>query len=96
MKNSQFEKNCRDIPGSPVFKTQHFHFWGKRFNRWTGTRISHAIWNRQKNLDKTGAKLEFGKEILGTTPKAQYMKENNKQNLVNIKSFYLQNILLRE
>lgn len=43
-----------------------------------------------------GAKLEFGNEILGTTPKAQSMKENNKWNLVNIKNFYLQNILLRE
>ena len=43
-----------------------------------------------------GAKLEFSNEILGTTPKAQSMKENNKRNLVNIKNFYLQNILLRE
>ena len=96
MKNSQFEKNCRDIPGSPVFKTQHFHCWGKSFDHWSGTRISHAIWNRQKNLDKTGAKLEFGNDSLGTTPKAQSKKENNKWNLVNIKNFYLQNILLRE
>ena len=97
MKNSQFEKNCRDIPGSPVFKTQHFHCWGKSFDHWSGTRISHAIWNRQKNLeDNMGAKLEFGNEILGTTPKAQSMKENNKRNLVNIKNFYLQNTLLGE
>ena len=42
------------------------------------------------------AKLVFGNEILGTTPKAQSMKENNKWNLVNIKNFYLQKILLRE
>ena len=91
------KKNCRDIPGSPVFKTQHFHCWGKRFDRWSRIRIPHAIWNRQKNLEgKTGAKLEFGNESLGTTPKAQSMKENNKRNLVNIKNFYLQNILLRE
>ena len=97
MKNSHLKKKtCRDIPGSSVLKTQHFHCGGKRFDHWSGTRISHAIWNRQKNLDKTGAKLEFGKEILGTTPKAQSMKGNNKQNLVNIKNFYLQKILLRE
>jgi hypothetical protein len=97
MKNSLFIKNCRDIPGSPVFKNQHFHCWGKRFDRWSGTRILHAIYNRQENLeDNTGAKLEFGNEILGTTPKAQSMKENNKLNLVNIKNFYLQNILIRE
>ena len=97
MKNSHLKKKtCRDIPGSSVLKTQHFHCGGKRFDHWSGTRISHAIWNRQKNLDKTGAKLEFGKEILGTTPKAQSMKENNKRNLVNIKNFYLQKILLRE
>ena len=43
-----------------------------------------------------GAKLEFSNEILGTTPKAQSMKENNKRNLVNIKNFYLQNTLLGE
>jgi len=43
-----------------------------------------------------GAKHEFGNGILGTTPKAQSMKENNKLNLVNIKNFYLQNILIRE
>ena len=97
MKNSHLKKNCRDIPGSPVFKTQQFHCRGKRFDCWTGTRISHAIWNRQKNLeDNMAAKLVFGNEILGTTPKAQSMKENNKWNLVNIKNFYLQKILLRE
>ena len=80
-----------------MFKTQHFHCWGKRFDHWSGTRIPHAIWNRQENLDDNmGAKLEFGNEILGTTPKAQSMKENNKLNLVNIKNFYLQNILIRE
>ena len=97
MKNLLFKKNCRDIPGSPVFKNQHFHCWGKRFDRWSGTRILHAIFNRQENLeDNTGAKLEFGNEISDTTPKAQSMKENNKLNLVNIKNFYLQNILIRE
>ena len=97
MKNSLFIKNCRDIPGSPVFKNQHFHCWGKRFDHWSGTRIPRAIWNRQENLeDNMGAKHEFGNEILGTTPKAQSMKENNKLNLVNIKNFYLQNILIRE
>ena len=80
-----------------MFKNQHFHCWGKRFDRWAGTRVPHAIWNRQENLeDNTGAKLEFGNEILDTTPKAQSMKENNKLNLVNIKNFYLQNILIRE
>ena len=62
-----------------MFKNQHFHCWGKRFDCWSGTRIPHAIWNRQENLeDNTGAKLKFGNEILGTTPKAQSMKENNK------------------
>ena len=98
MKNSHLKKKtCRDIPGSSVLKTQHFHCGGKRFDSWSGTRIPHAIWNRRKSLeDNTGAKLEFGKEILGTTPKAQSMKENNKRNLVNIKNFYLQKILLRE
>ena len=40
-----------------------------------------------------GSKLEFGNETLGTTPKAQFMKENNKLNFVNIENFYLQNIL---
>lgn len=80
-----------------MFKNQHFHCWGKRFDRWAGTRILHAICNRQENLeDNTGAVLEFGNEILSTTPKAQSMKENNKLNLVNIKNFYLQNILIRE
>ena len=70
MKNSQFKKNGRDIPGSPVFKNQHFHCWGKRFDRWAGTRIPHAICNRQKNLeDNMGPKLEFGNEILGTHQK---------------------------
>ena len=97
MKNSLFIKNCRDIPGSPVFKNQHLHCWGKRFDRWSGTRILHAICNRQENLeDNTGAKHKFGNEILGSTPKAQSMKENNKLNLVNIKNFYLQNILIKE
>ena len=80
-----------------MFKNQHFHCWGKRFDRWSGTRIPRAIWNRQGNLeDNTGAVLEFGNEILSTTTKAQSMKENNKLNLVNIKNFYLQNILIRE
>ena len=80
-----------------MFKNQHFHCWGKRFDRWAGTRIPRAIWNRQGNLENnTGAVLEFGNEILSTTPKAQSMKENNKLNLVNIKNFYLQNILIRE
>jgi len=80
-----------------VFKNQHFHCWGKRFDFWSGTGIPHAIWNRQENLeDNTGAKRECGNEILGTTPKAQSMKENNKLNLVNIKNFILQNILIRD
>ena len=80
-----------------MFKNQHFHCWGKRFDFWSGTGIPHAIWNRQENLeDNTGSKLEFGNEILGTTPKAQSMKENNKLNLVNIKNFILQNILIRD
>ena len=88
------KKNCRGIPGSPVFTTQHFHCSGNSFDRWPGTRIPHAIWNRQKNLDDNmGSKLEFGNETLGTTPKAQFMKENNKLNFVNIENFYLQNIL---
>ena len=80
-----------------MFKNQHFHCCGKRTDRWSGTRIVHAICNRQENLEyNTGPKLEFGNEILGTTPKAQSMKENNKLNLVNIKNFYLQNILIRD
>ena len=80
-----------------MFKNQHFHCWGKRFDFWSGTGIPHAIWNRQENLeDNTGPILEFGNEILGTKPKAQSMKENNKLNFVNIKNFYLQNILKRE